>query len=354
MNLKNLLFALAIILTYAIGANAQVDTKETALRNVLGRMPDRSPLKIDTLEKVPMDGGVRYKIKYNIEPAVDALHIPEDYGYAYLFVPTTSKKGATPAILAIHQDDVNFHIGKSEPAGLAGDSTMYYGKDLFDLGFIVLCPDRYYHADRRWKAKGAGYGYEDPNYERDFFLWEAQAGAYQMLGRNHYGKETYDLSRAIDVLCELPEVDTERIGAIGHSAGGATLPFLLAYDHRIKAAVSSCGATAVETSYTYDYPMPMPSCGSIPGLLVSGISTADFFNAIGSTSILLTRGNNEWGDPAGNQRFIDEISDFEKAYRSNPTAGDFEVIVFDENEGQHSFPSGVKERVYKWLTDHLK
>lgn len=54
-----------------------------------------------------------------------------------------------PAIVAIHQDDVNFHIGKSEPEGIMGDSTMYYGKELFERGYVVICPDRYYHVERR-------------------------------------------------------------------------------------------------------------------------------------------------------------------------------------------------------------
>ena len=45
----------------------------------------------------------------------------------------------------------------------------------------------------------------------------------------------------MDLLQSLPEVDGERIGAIGHSLGGHNAMFTAAFDERIKAVVSSCG-----------------------------------------------------------------------------------------------------------------
>ncbi len=47
--------------------------------------------------------------------------------------------------------------------------------------------------------------------------------------------------RAITFLEQQPEVDTKRIGALGHSMGGKLTTNLAAIDKRIKAAVPSCG-----------------------------------------------------------------------------------------------------------------
>jgi hypothetical protein len=52
-------------------------------------------------------------------------------------------------MIAIHQDGLQSHIGKSEPAGLIGDKNLFYGLELFQRGYVVICPDRFGHAERR-------------------------------------------------------------------------------------------------------------------------------------------------------------------------------------------------------------
>src|SRR5699024_2567768 len=46
-----------------------------------------------------------------------------------------------PAMVAVHQHNGEFHLGKSEPAGLAGDPNMAYGMELAQLGCAVIIPD---------------------------------------------------------------------------------------------------------------------------------------------------------------------------------------------------------------------
>ncbi len=58
-------------------------------------------------------------------------------------------------------------------------------------------------------------------------------------------KAVWDNMRAVDLLRSLPEVDPERIGAIGHSLGGHNAIFTAVFDERIKVVVSSCGFTAL-------------------------------------------------------------------------------------------------------------
>ena len=106
-------------------AQIPAPTHNELLTSLLGVMPDKEPLRVDTLETTALDGGVRYKIHYFIEPGNPALETPDDWGSAYLFVPSLPQGKKAPAIVAMHQDDVHYHIGKSEPAGLLGDSTMF-------------------------------------------------------------------------------------------------------------------------------------------------------------------------------------------------------------------------------------
>ena len=48
--------------------------------------------------------------------------------------------------------------------------------------------------------------------------------------------------RSLPVQASLPEVDAQRIGAMGHSLGGHGAIFLAAYDERVKAAAGNCSA----------------------------------------------------------------------------------------------------------------
>ena len=141
-------FLFCVALTMTTVAQIPALTHNDMLTSLLGVMPKKEPLRVDTLETTALDGGVKYKIRYFIEPGNPVLETPDDWGSAYLFVPSLPSGKKAPAIVAMHQDDVYYHIGKSEPAGLMGDSTMFYGRELFERGYIVMCPDRFYHADR--------------------------------------------------------------------------------------------------------------------------------------------------------------------------------------------------------------
>jgi dienelactone hydrolase len=54
-------------------------------------------------------------------------------------------------------------------------------------------------------------------------------------------KGIWNHMRAIDLMETLPEVDAERIGAIGHSLGGYNTLFLGLFEPRVKAMVTSAG-----------------------------------------------------------------------------------------------------------------
>ena len=62
----------------------------------------------------------------------------------------------------------------------------------------------------------------------------------QFLGTSILAVEVYKISRLIDIACERPEVDKDRIAMMGLSYGGCYTLYTAALDTRIDAAVSSC------------------------------------------------------------------------------------------------------------------
>ena len=342
---------------FAKGFKYSLEQKQD-LVDVLGDFPTETPLNIDTLEIVELaDVGHRLLLRYLSEPKDTVFGTPVDLIQAYLFVPRdVSIK--YPAIVAIHQDGPNDHIGKKESAGVAGDSSLFYGLELFNKGYVVICPDRYQHSYRR-RIPNPGQKQSDED-----LVESAQShwvGQLLMQGRTHNGKEAYDLTRAVDVLYQYNFVDTSRIGAIGHSGGGHNLvPFVFA-DDRIKAAVSSCGF--FETTYWFheNAAKKRGSQGALPGLLDIGIMT-DYLAYIAPRPIMLTRGLHEWGDQGKWKQFSEldviEYQHIEKyvgaEYARLGEEENFKILYFGEDGGRHALPPGVKTEVFNWLDFHLK
>ena len=190
-----------------------------ALRRCLGRMPERSALRPSVAERAAVPGGVREKVSYAVERG--------ERVQAYLFLPETL--GPHPAVLCVHQHHRQFHLGKSEPAGLAGDPEQFYALELAARGYVTLAPDAIGFEDRQHPVL-QGQDYE--RFEANKRLTEGSSLQAKML---------WDLMRALDYLADRREVDARRIGCLGHSLGGQETLFLCAMDRRIAVGVSSCG-----------------------------------------------------------------------------------------------------------------
>ncbi len=327
------------------------------LRRILGAMPQRPAPRFTVLETAALPGGRRDKIEYLVEPADPLLGAPEDRVRAYLFTPDHAPGARLPAIIAIHQDGAHSHIGKSEPAGLAGDPTMFYGLELFQRGYAVICPDRFTHAERR-RATPNDITSIDP--DRDGRLMDHRMGQLLLRGRTTYGKEAYDLMAATDILVSLPHVAPDRIGCIGHSAGGNAAAYFMFMDPRVHAGVSSCGMFSLCEFFHESAPRRRMAGFALPGL--AGVGDAGDYLALTSPRpMLLTRGLWEWGKRGQyrgfSERHVQDTRAIEararRAYGDGPNSP-LTVIYFDENGGDHALPPGVKQAVYAWLEEQLK
>ena len=315
------------------------------LFTVLGDFPIPPVLKIDTLEITELKNGRRLKIEFLSEQKEKLFDRPEDKIRAYLFVPKIKQNEKRPAVIAIHQDGPNTHLGKEEPSGIDGDSALYYGLELFKRGYVVICPDRFQHAERRMIQNAD----REPTHEmRDLAIWMRWCGELSLQGRTNYGKEIYDLMRSVDVLQSYDFIDKKNMGAIGHSAGGNILVYFMFADNRIKAGISSCGFFTLEKKYNKSergFPNPV---FALPGLLKIG-NSMDYLKLINPRPILLTCGKNQSSDTISNKSQVDS---FKKTiqYAQNPGYDEIKSIIFD---GSHEFPYNIRMQTYDWLDEKL-
>jgi dienelactone hydrolase len=338
--------------------DGQVQGRRDALMGVLGVMPARPKPALKVLESVQLEGGRRDKIEFLAESADPVFATPVDTIRAYLFIPDHRTNEVLPGMIAIHQDGPQSNIGKSEPAGLAGDKNLYYGLELFQRGYVVLCPDRFEHAERR-RTSPNDISSIDP--KRDDDLLNHWVGQLLLSGRNMMGKEVYDLMAATDVLLSLGYVDKDRVGAIGHSAGGNALIYFMFADPRIKVGVSSCGLFDMLRFFREDAPKRRMAAIALPGLRKVGDS-ADYLALIAPRPVMLTRGLWEWGADGEDARYskahVQETRDMEAKARLNyarlQASPHLQTVYFEEAGGNHDFPPNVRREAYEWTDRHLK
>jgi dienelactone hydrolase len=209
-------------------------------------MAERSALRPSVAERAAVPGGVREKVSYAVERG--------ERVQAYLFLPETP--GPHPAVLCIHQHHRQFHLGKSEPAGLAGDPEQFYALELAARGYVTLAADAIGFEDRQHPVL-QGQDYE--RFEANKRLTEGSCLQAKML---------WDLMRALDYLAARREVDARRIGCLGHSLGGQETLFLCAVDRRVAVGVSSCGFSSYRA--LFDGAINHNFAAYVPGLLQYG------------------------------------------------------------------------------------
>ena len=80
---------------------------------------------------------------------------------AILLVPDgVNEQNPAPAVTVWHQHNGEYHIGKSEPAGMAGSPMHHTGVALARQGYVVLCPDALCFEERQdpdGKLKNGNY-----------------------------------------------------------------------------------------------------------------------------------------------------------------------------------------------------
>jgi dienelactone hydrolase len=238
------------------------------------------------------------------------------------------------AVVAFHQHNSEWHLGKSEVAGRAGDPLQAFGPALARAGVAVLAPDAVGFEDRRRSGPGT----------------EPRDGD----GLQHFNELAYRLVRgdllATTVLCDAaaavsavvghPAVDPARVGALGHSYGGNVTLLLAALDERVRHACASGAAC------TYRHRMiagtGIELAHVIPGILEVGDLDA-VVSLIAPRPLLLVSAT---ADP-----YSADAPDIERAAAPAWAAqGAPGVLEHARYDGDHPLTAERFERIVAWVT----
>ena len=195
----------------------------TALQELLGTPPFTDPPALNPRLMHVVDAGNywRKKVRYGNDS--------DDVVWAWLLVPKQIEK-PVPAILCLPGSFMTPNWGKDGPAGLGGTENWgdpeAYGADLARLGYVTLCPDYPCAGERTTPGLKS---HDTTEFDRRFPSW------------TRVGMSAWDVSRAVDFLLTVPEVDPGRIGCTGWSQGGQMSLLGAALEPRIAAIAPVCG-----------------------------------------------------------------------------------------------------------------
>jgi dienelactone hydrolase len=227
-------------------------------------------------------------------------------------------------VVAIHQHNGQYALGKSEPAGLAGDPDQAYALELARSGVPVIVPDLAGFEERAREG-------DDPAKAEHMAAWRLAA-----TGRTLQGVHVDDVALALSWLESLDGL-RGRIGVVGHSLGGQVAFFALACDPRIAAGVISCGvgtvASFVEAGLTHN------PAWFVPGFVPAGDSPL-VAAAVEGQRVRVLAGDADPLFPG------DGVSRVVAAFPDG-------VAEFTGFPGGHSFPSVLRAESLAWLIHAL-
>jgi dienelactone hydrolase len=295
-----------------------------------GPFPDPIPSKTIVSGVVQKEG---YRIESLTYEAQPGIRIP-----ALLLVPDqVNKEHRAPGIAVWHQHNGEYHLGKSEPAGLAGNQMHFTGVALVKEGYVVLCPDALCFEERQDPTGKLKEG----SYERFEFLREV------VRGRSMAWRNVLEMKKAVDVLCERPEVMSDRIGCYGHSMGSTHCWLVGPLEPRLKCVVGNCCLPTYDgieaTHITHCFP------NFVPGWKKYG-DTPEIAALIAPRALHLNFGDKDKGSPIefvkqGIQRIAD-------TYREAGVPENFTHFI--EPETGHVLTDQMWEHAKKCFEKHLK
>ncbi len=304
--------------------------QQKLLAGLGGEWPAPPDLNIKHRDTIQKDGYRIESLTYEAEPGDS---IP-----AMLLIPDmVSPAHPAPAVAVWHQHAGQYHLGKSEPAGLAGNPMHHTGAALAKEGFVVLCPDALCFEERQDPTGKL----KDGRYERFEFL------QYIVAGKCMAWKNILDMKRAIDFLQSRAEVIDEKIGCYGHSMGSTHTWLVGPWESRIKCLVGNCCLPTYKGIHREHMLHCFPNF--IPGIYEYG-DTPDIAALIAPRPLHLNFGELDGGSP------IDEVRRGVKIIANNYAAMNAETnfTYYIEEGSGHVLSPTMWEKTLSQFQRHLK
>ncbi|MDP6443079.1 MAG: dienelactone hydrolase family protein [Pirellulaceae bacterium] len=307
----------------------KADFRDRLLAGLGGDWPESCPLEPQTSKVEQQDGYRIEHLKYQVEP--------DDRVPAMLLVPDgVSANRPAPGICIWHQHAGQWHLGKSEPAGLAGAEMHHTGAALAREGYVVLCPDALGFEDREkpYKLKGG-------RLERFLFL------QYVVNGKCMAWKNILDMRRAVDYIASRPEVRGDRLGCYGHSMGSTHAWLVGPWEPRLKAIVGNCCLPTYAAIHEHQLLHCFPNF--VPGIYPDG-DTPDIAGLIAPRALHLNLGENDGGSPIEFAR--KGVDTIRSAYEAQHAEANFTFFI--EKDTGHVLSDEMWRRTKLTFEKHLR
>jgi hypothetical protein len=293
------------------------------MQAVMGPLPDRAkagPLDPRLVEETETPTYVRRKLTLAVE---DGDRLP-----VYLLLPK-GQAGKRAAVLCLHP--TSRELGKGIPTGLGDKPDRHYAVHLVERGYVTLAPDY-------------------PN------MGEYKIDVYKRGYKSATMKAIWNHMRCVDFLRGLPEVDPERMGALGHSLGGHNAIFLGVFDERVRCIVSNCGFCSFPrymkgdlTGWSHDGYMPKIRTVYERKPEKMPFDFPEVVAALAPRAFLASA-------PVNDHNFdLQGVKDCVAAARPvYELLGAGDRLLGHYPEGDHSFPDEARKVAYEWLDRWLK
>jgi len=300
------------------------ELREKLLQCLGGQWPEPCELRPVISDTTMMDGYRMESLTYEVEPG--------DRVPALLLVPDgVNSANPAPAVAIWHQHSGQWDLGKSEPAGLAGNPMHHTGVALAKEGYVVLCPDALCFEERQSQHLSGG------SFERFEFL------RYVVAGKCLAWKNILDMRRAVDYLCSRPEVCAGRIGCYGHSMGSTHTWLVGPWEPRLSCLVGNCClptyAAIHRTHLLHCFP------NFIPGWFQYG-DTPDIAGLIAPRALHLNFGALDYGSPI--QEVHEGVKTIAQAYQKADASDRFSWYI-EDNSGHV-----LSEEMWRYTRDWFK
>jgi dienelactone hydrolase len=280
----------------------------------------------DVLSGRRVDGYHEIRVRYaGIEGEVPAV----------LLVPDGA--GPFPAVLAHHQHNSEWHLGKSEVAGLAGDPLQAFGPALARAGLVVLAPDAVGFEDRRYTGTGV-------DEREDDWLQYFNEMAYRLVSGELLATTVLgDAACGLSALLADERVDGAKLGAVGHSYGGYVTILLAALDERVRFACASGSACSYKRRMLDRSGIEFSQ--AIPGIL-NLVDIDGLVGLIAPRPLLLLS--------ATEDRYSADAPEVVRAAMGAwETRGAREKLEHVRYKGGHALTPERTEKIIKWVTGQV-
>lgn len=311
--------------------NAWRESVKEKLIELLGDMPEKVEANIRVEWEKEHDTFTEKRIIFTTEEYVD---IP-----CHLWLP---KKAKTPCPVVIclqgHSSGMHISMGRSI---YDGDDELIQGGDrdfaiqIINQGYAALVMEQRGFGERKSDAVLL----KQPGALTT--CWHPAMTAI-MMGRTLIGERVWDISRAIDMLETLPEIDSDKIAVMGNSGGGTATYYAACMDERIKIVMPSCSVCTFERSIVTKRHC---TCNYIPNI-AKYLDMGDLACLIAPRPLIVVAGTED------NGFYIDGVKKafhtIDRIYKKADAEGNCHLVV---GNGGHRFYADISWPVFKKLSN---